>query len=256
MAGRRAYVYTAIIRSEVLSAPDYDEERRTATRPGEPDFRIFDVSNPRRPKRVGGWGAWRHLDVHPNAGIGRDQLAANLVHSVITNDAGTRAYLSYWDLGTVILDITNPAAPRYLGRTSFEGDEVGNAHSAAVSPDERLLIETRETNGGTAVLYDISDAAAPERLGEVTLSDQLLRQGRRGEEVERVQGLDLSDSVHDPKLAGRHAFFSWYRQGVVAADVSDPAAPRVSRASCRRRRATRTGRSAAPARAAPSGAST
>ena len=66
---------------------------------------------------------------HPNAGIGRDALAANLVHSVITNDAGTRAYLSYWDLGTVILDISNPSAPRYLGRTGFEGDEDGNAHS-------------------------------------------------------------------------------------------------------------------------------
>jgi hypothetical protein len=226
-AGGRAYVYTAIIRSEVLSSPDYDERRGTATRPGEPDFRIYDVSTPRRPRRVGGWGAWRHLDVHPHEGIGRDRLAANLVHSVITNDEGTRAYLSYWDLGTVILDITNPAAPRYLGRTRFEGDEVGNAHSAAVNPDETLLIETRETDGGTAMLYDIADPAAPKRLGEVALNDQLIRQGRRGEEVERVQGLDLSDSVHDPELAGRYAFFSWYRQGVVAADVSDPAAPRV-----------------------------
>ena len=227
IAGRRAFVYTAIIRSEVLSAPDYDAQRRTATRPGEPDFRIYDVSSPRKPRRVGGWGAWRELDVHPNAGIGRDRLAANLVHSVITNPAGTRAYLSYWDLGTVILDISSPAAPRYLGRTTFEGDELGNAHSAAVSPQETLLVETHETNGGTATLWNIADPAAPARLGTVELSDQLLRQGRRGEEVERVQGLDLSDSVHDAKLQGGHAFFSWYRQGVVAADVSDPAAPRV-----------------------------
>ena len=226
-AGRRAFVYTAIIRSEVLSAPDYDPQRQTATRPGEPDFRIYDVSRPGRPVRVGGWGAWRHLDVHPNAGIGRDRLAANLVHSVITNDAGTRAYLSYWDLGTVILDISNPASPRYLGRTTFEGDELGNAHSTAVNPSETMLIETHETGGGTATLWNIADPAAPSRLGEVALSEQLLRQGRRGEEVERVQGLDLSDSVHDPKLAGRIAYFSWYRQGVVAADVSDPAAPRV-----------------------------
>jgi hypothetical protein len=226
-AGRRAFVYTAIIRSELLSAPDYDSRRQTATRPGEPDFRIYDVSRPTQPRRVGGWGAWRELDVHPNAGIGRDRLAANLVHSVITNEAGTRAYLSYWDLGTVMLDISDPAAPRFLGRTTFEGDEVGNAHSTAVDPQQTLLIETRETDGGTAMLWDIADPAAPRRLAEVALSEQLLRQGRRGEEVERVQGLDLSDSVHDPKLAGRFAFFSWYRQGVVAADVSNPSEPRI-----------------------------
>jgi hypothetical protein len=226
-AGRRAFVYTAIIRSELLSAPDYDERRNTATRPGEPDFRIYEVTDPRRPARIGGWGAWKELDIHPNEGIGNDRLAVNLVHSVITNEAGTRAYLSYWDLGTVILDISRPEQPRYLGRTRFEGDEVGNAHSAALGSNETLLVETHETDGGTATLWDITNKASPQRLGEVALSEQLLRQGRRGEEVERVQGLDLSDSVHDPKLAGRHAYFSWYRQGVVAADVSDPANPSV-----------------------------
>jgi hypothetical protein len=226
-AGRRAFVYTAIIRSEFLSSPDLDPKRQTATKPGKPDFRIYDVSSPRRPVQVGGWGAWKHLDIHPNAGIGGGRQAANFVHSVITNAAGTRAYLSYWDLGTVILDISNPSQPRYLGRTRFEVNEVGNAHSAAVDPQETMLVETHETGGGTVTLWDIADAGSPKRLGEVQLNDQLLRQGRRGQEVERVQGLDLSDSVHDPKLDGQIAYFSWYRQGVVAADVSNPAEPRV-----------------------------
>lgn len=73
----------------------------------------------------------------------------------------------------------------------------------------------------------MSDPTSPGRLGEVELSPQLLRQGRRGAGVERVSGLDLSDSVHDPELAGRYAYFSWFRQGVVLAGVSDPRAPRV-----------------------------
>jgi hypothetical protein len=42
-----------------------------------------------------------------------------------------------------------------------------------------------------------------------------------------VNGLTLADSVHDPKVVGTRAYFSWYSQGVVAADVSDPARPRV-----------------------------
>ena len=223
----RVYVYTAIVRAEIISSPDYDEKTRNATKPGEPDFRIFDVTDPRKPEQVGGWGAWRSLGIHPNHGIGRDPLAANLVHSVITNPEGTRAYLSYWDLGTVILDISNPAEPRYLGRTHFESGELGNAHSTALSRDEKTIIETHETAGGTATIWDVANPAAPRRLSEVKLSDQLLRQGSRSDEVERVSGLELSDSVHDPKLAGRYAYFSWYRQGVVVADVADPRKPRV-----------------------------
>ena len=51
----------------------------------------------------------------------------NVPHSVITDAAATRAYVSYWDLGTVILDISTPARPRYLGRTTFRGRESGDA---------------------------------------------------------------------------------------------------------------------------------
>ena len=52
---------------------------------------------------------------------------AEFVHSVITNEQATRAYLSYWDLGTVILDISDPAHPEYLGRTNAPA-----SHSAAI----------------------------------------------------------------------------------------------------------------------------
>ncbi|MGH3129657.1 MAG: hypothetical protein ACRDNX_02460, partial [Gaiellaceae bacterium] len=75
--------------------------------------------------------------------------------------------------------------------------------------------------------FDVSNPAAPRRLSEFALSPQLLRQGRRGLDFDRVSGLDLSDSVHDPKLLGSRAYFSWYRQGVVAADVANPARPRL-----------------------------
>lgn len=226
-AGGRAFVYTAIIRSEILSAPDYSERTNTASTPGKPDFRIYDVSEPDAPEQIGEWGAWKSLGVHPYDGLGTGRLAANLVHSVVTNGAATRAYLSYWDLGTVILDVSRPEQPRYLGRTRFEPGELGNAHSTALGPAGTLLVETHETDGGTPTLWEVSDPSSPGRLGDVELSPQLLRQGRRGDEVERVSGLDLSDSVHDAELAGRYAYFSWYRQGVVLADVSDPRAPRV-----------------------------
>ena len=213
--GDRAYVYTAIPLSELTSSPDYDRERRTAETPGKPDFRIFDVSDPERPVQVGEWGAWRNLGVHPNAGRGRF-LRRNFVHSVMTNPAATRAYLSYWDLGTVILDITRPEAPRYLGRTRT-GDPEGDAHSVALARGGRLLIETHETYAGYPTLFDISNPRRPRKL-----SDFRLARARSG-----GSGASFSASVHDARVVGNRAYFSWYERGVVAADISNPRRPRL-----------------------------
>jgi hypothetical protein len=217
--GRKAYVYTAIVASEYLSAPDFDPDTRSARMPGRPDFRIYDVSEPRRPREVGAWGAWRELGIHPSNGLAGDPQ--NLVHSVITNQAATRAYLSYWDLGTVILDVSDPARPRYLGRTAFAPGEPGNAHSTAVGRGETLLLETHETSGGDVSLHDVSDPRRPVRLSVFSLPSDVVAEG-----FGDANRSGLADSVHDPELAGTVAYFSWYRQGVVAADVSDPAHPR------------------------------
>jgi hypothetical protein len=35
------------------------------------------------------------------------------------------------------------------------------------------------------------------------------------------------NGVHDPDVSGTRAFFSWYSQGVLAADITTPAKPRV-----------------------------
>lgn len=219
--GRKAYVYTAIIASEIRSSPDGE-------RPGKPDFRIFDVTDPRGPVEVGGWGAWRELGIHPSEGLGPPGAAnGNLVHSVITNGAGTRAFLSYWDLGTVILDISRPSQPRYLGRTDVPTGSDGNAHSASLGRGERLLVQTHETAGGVPVLYDVSRPGSPVRLSIFRLPAAALAEGRRrGGTLGTPSGVGLTDSVHDPKVVGNRAYFSWYNQGVVVADVSNPRRPR------------------------------
>jgi hypothetical protein len=209
--GRRAYVYTAIIASELRSSPD-------GTTPGEPDFRIVDVSDPRKPVVVGGWGAWKELGLVPFADPSK-RLDGNFVHSVVGD--GTRAYLSYWDLGTVVLDVTTPARPRYLGRTR---GAVDNSHSSWLGR-AGLLVETHEASGGKATLYGRT-AGDPVRLSTFSLPDAVIRQGHRVAGIAAVSGLELSDSVHDAKLQGSLALFSWYGQGVVAADVSNARKPR------------------------------
>lgn len=209
--GRRAYVYTAIPRSELRSSPDYDPETQRAQTPGEPDFRIFDATDPAHPVQIGGWGAWRHLGIKPTSGRGR--LAGNFVHSVITNSAATKAYLSYWDLGTVILDIRDPRKPRYLGRTPRVDGE-GDAHSAALARGGKVLIETHETYDGHPTLFDISDPSRPKKLSDFRLP------GTAG-------GAGFTTGVHDPKVRGNRAYFSWYKRGVVAADISHLRRPKL-----------------------------
>jgi hypothetical protein len=214
--GRRAYVYTAIIASEIRSSQN--------GRPGAADFRIYDVSNPERPRQVGEWGAWKALGIPPFRDP-RDRLNGNFVHSVITNAAGTRAFLSYWNLGTVALDIRNPTAPRYLGRTDKAGAAGDSAHSAWLGRGGRLLVETHERAGGIPLFFDVSNPRAPRLLSRFRLPERVLLDGRR-ERLAPVSGLDLADSVHDAKVLGNVAFFSWYRQGVVAVDVSNARRPR------------------------------
>jgi hypothetical protein len=179
-------------------------------------FHIYDVTRPAEPKEVGGWSACRDLDectpLTPPAD-GSDHR--HLVHSVITNAAVTRAYLSYWRLGTLILDISDPSKPRYLGRTP---SGQGNAHSAWLLPGEKIMLETHELERGRPVVWNVADPAQPVRLSTVRLPARLEPGGI-------YTDLPLADSVHDPKAAGRFAYFSWYGQGVALFDLSKPRHP-------------------------------
>ncbi len=215
--GRKAYVYTAIPYSELESSPTYNAVTGQATVPGKPDFRIFDVSNPGHPTEVGEWGAWKELGIYPRKGRGHFQF--NYVHSVRVNAAGTRAYLSYWDLGTVLLDIRNPARPRYLGRTHFLPGEEGDAHSTALARGGRLLIETHENGIGKPTFWNIANARKPVRLSGFTPPQRLYPSTG-------VVPTGLGTSVHDPKVVRNRVFFSWYSLGVLVVDITNPRKPR------------------------------
>jgi hypothetical protein len=197
-----AWVYTAEAAAEFALAPDSF------------GFHIYDVSSPRKPVEVGGWSACRELHECTPLNRGIDQ-PAYLVHSVITNAAATRAYLSYWDLGTVILDITDPGHITYLGRTA---PGQGKVHSAWLTGGGKIMLETHEVAHGRPVVWQIADPAHPVQLSTVRLPAALRPGGS--------SAFELADSVHDPKVLGRYAYFSWYGQGVALFDLRNPAKPR------------------------------
>ncbi|HLH25469.1 MAG TPA: PA domain-containing protein [Chloroflexota bacterium] len=106
------------------------------------DFRIVDVTDPRAPVPLADWGARANLGLGQYDGQGIDTLV--YAHGAHASPDGMRAYVSYWDAGVMIFDLTDPSAPVLLGRTSFPPDAEGNAHSVDVTPDGRLMIEGDE----------------------------------------------------------------------------------------------------------------
>lgn len=94
------------------------------------DLRIVDITDPNRPKQLAAWGP--ALAGLPTEGIGCNRSVN--AHSVKSAPDGMRAFVSFWDAGLIILDISDPAAPRYLGR-AFAPQSEGAVHSVDLTAE-------------------------------------------------------------------------------------------------------------------------
>jgi hypothetical protein len=204
------------------------------THGAEKDFQIIDVTDPTKPEKIWQFDP-RILPEVPENFDGyywtdpnnRQRPVFN--HSVITDDKGQFAYVSMWDLGTVIFDIRNPENPIYLGRTEFASNKKGSAHSAALARGGNILIETREVSNpvgegyesayGYTRIFDISDKTNPKLLSEfttdLTFDIPTTSAGRT----------TFAKTVHDPKVHGNTLYLSYYSGGVLTVDITDPSNP-------------------------------
>ncbi|GAA0451869.1 hypothetical protein [Alkalibacillus silvisoli] len=221
------YLTTQGNRALVLTANPYADLYSDGE---EHDFQIVDVSDPTNPEKL-----WE-FDPRTLPEVSDDFDGYNwespdgktrpvFAHSVITDNNGKHAYVSMWDLGTMIFNIEDPENPEYLGRTDFASDQQGSAHSAALARGGNILIETREVyvpvrEGyeeayGYTRIFDIKDPSNPELLSEFTTDLTF--------QVE--DGTTFANTVHDPKVRGNTLYLSHYAGGVYAVDISDPANP-------------------------------
>lgn len=113
---------------------------------GQGDLLIVDITDPANPLLAGEWGVLDHpgFGVPFYLGVRQGSDARTYLHSVRANADGTRAYLSNWDAGVITLDISDPGAPAFVGRTSFEPGEEGNAHSVDEGKGGDLLVQADE----------------------------------------------------------------------------------------------------------------
>lgn len=188
---------------------------------------------------------WSVLDYDPVWEGVPEQLRT--LHDVFVRDGF--AYLAYWDAGTWILDVTDPADPGYVADVRERDPETladldglavaresseppGNDHYAATDPDRSLLAVGKESwnsnfgkegttpgpddPGGPSgiAIYDIADPRSPEHLSTIDPPPTT---------DTNVNG--VWTTAHNFQLAAGHLYSSWYRGGIAVHDLSDPANP-------------------------------
>jgi hypothetical protein len=131
------------------------------------NFRTYDITDPTNPVLVNAWGAEELFD--PGVGdttletdpTGARTLDAVLwlldgfgtsrnrfLHDITVDESGTRAYLSNWDAGLVLLDLSAIDDPQVISvaldpeNGSLDGEV--NSHAAWPSEDGTIVVETEE----------------------------------------------------------------------------------------------------------------
>ena len=208
------------------------------------DFMIVDITDPGNPVTVGDWGAGKDggiafgtpfvppffppgSDCTPPPGEQElcrgDDFPGVFAHDVWVNEQATLAYVSYWDAGVIILDISDPANPAAVGM-AFEpetfGSDEGNAHVAVPARGGNLLLVGDEDffagpPFGFLRIFDTQDPASPIQIGAYATENTLANPNP-----------GVSFSAHNVVVRGNRAYLSWYDDGIRVVDFSNPSQPR------------------------------
>ena len=179
------------------------------------DVRILDITDPRNPVQVGDWGTFKNLGQDPFTGQG--SFPFRLAHDIWVENSV--AYISYWDAGLIMLDVSDPTDPVLISQTLYADTEEGNAHVAVPARGGRLVLVGDEdlTAGpwGFLRIFDTRDASAPVEIA--TFATENTRTDPPTEAGEF--------SIHNLVVRGNRAYISWYSDGVRVIDFSKPSAP-------------------------------
>ncbi|WP_435334813.1 LVIVD repeat-containing protein [Haloarchaeobius sp. TZWWS8] len=244
----------------------------TAAQGGGPrGFYLYDVSDPESPEQIGDWFATPNhgnhnshledgvayltggykLDIVDVSSDPFERLATwepadwndewerpplTVLHDLYVQD-GT-AYCAYWDGGTFMVDVSDPANPSFVGRKKtytreeleeFPGSEYlepgGNDHYVTVNDDASILIEGGESwdtdpeddHGGPSglELFDVTDPSDPKPISTIEPPHA----------ENETYNTGTWTTAHNFEMRGDRLYTSWYQGGVTIHDVSDPANP-------------------------------
>jgi hypothetical protein len=131
------------------------------------DVIVVDITKPQSPKEIARTGA---LD-WPADIAAEVEGPAVFLHDVWVQDG--IAYLSYWDAGLVLLDVSDPANPVFLGDSTYPNSDLsglppeGNGHVAVPNADGSLVIFGDEDQSKAAPFLNstIDASSATNKIG-------------------------------------------------------------------------------------------
>jgi hypothetical protein len=138
------------------------------------EFRIVDITEPASPVELSNWGLIADSSLPIPAGNdefsssfqGLGLFAAAYDHSARAADNGMTAYVSYWDAGVLKFDISDPADPQLLARTTYPLPADGDAHSLTTYDvrGHRFIFQNDEDGDPFAMPTVTSSATGDERF--------------------------------------------------------------------------------------------
>jgi hypothetical protein len=183
----------------------------------EGDLRIVDITDPANPTLVGSFGISTDLGQNPFAGQG-EEFPYSGPHDVWVENGV--AYVSEWDAGLVLVDVSDPSSPKAISQTKYAASEEGNTHVAVPARGGNLVLVGDEdfTYGpwGFLRIFDTRDASAPKEIATFgtpnTIADPPPNDGVY--------------TMHNVVVRGNSAYISWYGDGVRVIDFSRATRPR------------------------------
>lgn len=179
---------------------------------GSVGVHVVDATNPADPQEISTFS----LDVNPVSGVGC--FPVQFAHSVRFTEDGQTMYVSYWDAGTVNVDLSDPTSPTEVATTQIvPPDSDGDNHSMTLANGGTWMVINQEDDSpvscpghpefdgfGKAWVFDNSDPANPTLLGTFATDDAASH---------RMDGIF---TIHNTEaVLGTQFFSSWYTDGIV-----------------------------------------
>lgn len=159
------YLYERTDLDRAFVAAVYNEAGLISGIRGE--LQMVEVTDPHNPRLV---SSFELSDASlPCEERGSDSAMCYL-HDVWLSEDGRTAYLSYWDAGLVVLDVSDPEAPQLIGRAQeqVEGDgqgwldEEGNTHAAvpySLGDRDLVIVGDEDFTGGGSIQLKVNGPA-------------------------------------------------------------------------------------------------
>ena len=173
------------------------------------DLTIVDVTKPQSPKVIAVTG---QLDWPDDIAAEFGDTAEVFLHDVWVQDG--IAYLSYWDAGLVLLDVSDPANPVFLGDSVYAVPDplsgefpAGDGHVAVPSSDgTRVLLGDEDFAAGALATFTFDGTSYPVAEGGFTPPTYSLPGGTFGGPVHWTGGEGCTPGEFDrPAVAGEVA---------------------------------------------------